>query len=58
MVEAVAGPTWKSLKAKAEADGCLEPSGVQVGIRLFEPEKRVEFHFAVRKAPVTAPEAV
>ncbi len=58
LIEAVSGPVWKSLRLRAEADGCVEPGGVQVEIRLFETEKRLEFHYAVRKAPVTAPESI
>jgi alpha-mannosidase len=52
------GPIWKSLQIKAEADGCAEPGGVTLEIRLYETEKRVEFHFKVRKSPITAPEAI
>lgn len=52
------GPIWKSLQIKAEADGCAEPGGVKLEIRLYETEKRVEFYFTVRKSPVTVPEAV
>ncbi len=58
LAEAVSGPVWKSLKLRGEADGCVEPGGVQVEIRLFENEKRLELHYAVRKAPVTAPESI
>jgi hypothetical protein len=52
------GPIWKSLQIKAEADGCAEPGGVKLEIRLYETEKRVEFDFTVRKAPITSPEAI
>ncbi len=58
LLEAVSGPVWKSLKLRGEADGCVEPGSAQVEIRLFENEKRLEFHYAVRKAPVTAPESI
>ena len=54
----VSGPIWRNLLVKGEADGCAEPGGVKLEIRLYETEKRIEFHFAVRKLPVTAPEAV
>ena len=58
LVEAADGPVWKSLKIKAEADGCIEPGGVQLEIRLFNTEKRIEFHYDIRKAPSRAPESV
>ena len=58
LVDSTDGPVWKSLKLKAEADGCAEPGGVQFEIRLFNTEKRIEFHYDIRKAPVRAPESV
>jgi Glycosyl hydrolases family 38 N-terminal domain/Glycosyl hydrolases family 38 C-terminal domain len=58
LVETTDGPVWKSLKIKAEADGCTEPGGVQLEIRLFHTDKRIEFHYNIRKAPVRAPESV
>jgi hypothetical protein len=58
LVETTDGSVWKSLKLKAEADGCIEPGGVQLEIRLFNTDKRIEFHYDIRKAPVRAPESV
>jgi hypothetical protein len=52
------GPIWKSLLLEASLDGCAETNGVKVEIRLYETEKRVELHFALRKLPVTSAEAV
>ncbi len=52
------GSIWKSLEFSAEMDGCATNKGVKVEVRLYETEKRIEFHFTLRKLPVTAPEAV
>ncbi len=54
----VRGQLWKTLAIEGEADGCAGRGGVRLEIRLYESEKRIEFHFAVRKSPVTAPEAI
>ncbi len=52
------GPIWKSLAIEAEADGCAGRGGVKLEVRLYESEKRVEFHFTVRKSAVATPEAI
>ena len=39
-------------------EGCDPTSGARLEIRLFEPEKRIEFHWLLRKLPVPEPEAV
>lgn len=52
------GPIWKSLLLSADLDGCASNRGVHAEIRLYEPEKRVEFHFDLRKLPIPTPEAV
>ena len=52
------GPIWSSILVKADLDGCAEPGSVHADIRLFKTEKRIEFHFGMRKLPVTDPEAV
>ena len=55
------GPIWKSLTISADADGCItteEKPGVQCEVRLYEPEKRIEFHFQMRKQYVNQPEAI
>lgn len=53
-----AGPIWKSLDFTAELEGCATNQGVRGEIRLYETEKRLEFHFALRKLPVPSPESV
>jgi len=52
------GPIFKSVVVQANLDGCAEPNGIRTEIRLYETEKRVEFHFDVRKLPIREPEAV
>jgi Glycosyl hydrolases family 38 N-terminal domain/Glycosyl hydrolases family 38 C-terminal domain len=52
------GPIWKSVVVTGEADGCAVPNGLHCEIRLYETEKRIELHFAIRKNPITSPEAV
>lgn len=52
------GPVWKSIVLAGSLDGCAEKNGARVEIRLYEPEKRVEFHWTVRKLPVPQAEAV
>ena len=52
------GPIWKSLRLTADLDGCATNQGVRTEIRLYDTEKRVELHFALRKLPVPTPESV
>ena len=52
------GPIWQSLLLSADLDGCAATNGAQAEIRLYDTEKRVELHFAIRKLPVPTPEAV
>lgn len=52
------GPVWKSIVLSGQLAGCAEKDGARVEIRLYEPEKRVEFHWTIRKLPVPQAEAV
>ena len=52
------GAIWKSLRLSADLDGCATNKGVEAEIRLYDTEKRIELHFALRKLPVPTPEAV
>ena len=52
------GPIWQSLIVKADLDGCAEGRGLETEIRMYEPEKRIELHYTLRKEPVRTPEAV
>ncbi len=54
----VAGPIWKSLEFHGELDGCAKPNGVRIEVRLYETEKRIELRYAIRKLPLTRPEAI
>lgn len=54
----VDGPLWRSVVLKGRLDGCAEKEGARLEVRLFQADKRIEFHYAVRKLPVTAGEAV
>ncbi|MDD4869892.1 MAG: glycoside hydrolase family 38 C-terminal domain-containing protein [Kiritimatiellae bacterium] len=51
-------PIWQSLLVSADVAGCITTKGFRVEIRMFETEKRIEFHYAMRKLPVTTPESV
>jgi len=53
-----AGPVWRSIAFTADMGGCAEPNGASGEIRLYEAEKRIEFHFAIRKLADVQPEAV
>jgi hypothetical protein len=52
------GPIWKSLVVNGDLDGCDEKEGFRAEIRLYEPEQRIELHFAIRKLPISDPEAI
>jgi alpha-mannosidase len=52
------GPVWKSVVLAGRLEGCAEQDGARVEIRLYQTEKRVEFHWSIRKLPVPQAEAV
>ena len=52
------GPIWRSLVLTADMDGCAAKNGLRLELRLYDTEKRVELHFAIRKLPVPTPESV
>lgn len=52
------GPIWRSLRLAGDLEGAATNRGVHLEVRLYEPEKRLELHFALRKLPVPTPEAV
>ena len=51
-------PLWKSVTFSGDADGCLEPNGLRVEVRLYHAEKRVELVYSCRKLDVITPEAI
>lgn len=55
---AVQGPVWKSIALEGRLQGCAEKNGARLEIRVFETEKRVEFHWSIRKLPVAQAESV
>ena len=55
---APAARSGRACRLSADLDGCATNNGVQAEIRLYDTEKRVELHFAIRKLPVPTPEAV
>ncbi|MFV2069051.1 MAG: glycoside hydrolase family 38 C-terminal domain-containing protein, partial [Pirellulales bacterium] len=52
------GPIWQSLLIRGDLDGCAATNGASAEIRLYEQEKRIEFHYAVRKLPIPRPEGI
>ena len=54
----VDGPIWKSLFIHGESPICADSHGVNLEIRLYKKEKRIEFLYDMYKLPVFEPEAV
>ncbi len=54
----VDGPIWKSLYVYGESPDCADSHGVNLEIRLYKKEKRIEFIYDMYKLPVNDPEAV
>jgi hypothetical protein len=52
------GPIWRSVQIRGELPGTDPGKGIHGEVRLYETEPRIEIHFAVRKLPVTDPEAI
>jgi alpha-mannosidase len=52
------GPVWNSLRLQGDLPGCADPRGVEVEIRLYNTEKRIEWIYSLHKLPVTDPEAL
>ncbi len=58
-VEAVGdGPVWQSVRLRAQVPGCADAHGVTCEVRLYKTAKLIELRYALRKLPVTDPEAV
>ncbi len=56
--EIVSGNIWNSIKVHGTMPGCSDSRGVNVEIRLYNKDKRIEFLYDMHKLPVTEPEAV
>ncbi|MCB9282710.1 MAG: hypothetical protein H6563_01440 [Lewinellaceae bacterium] len=52
------GPIWKSIRIHGIIPECADPRGVDIEIRLYHPEKRIQLLYGMHKLPVTDPEAV
>ncbi len=58
MEAGIDGPLWKSVVFKGESEGFESDPPIRFEIRLFKQEKRIEFHFNVRKIRISDPEGV
>ena len=52
------GPIWKSLYLNGKIPACVNDGGVNIEIRLYHNDKRIEFYYSMLKLPVTTPESV
>lgn len=52
------GPVWKSITITGQVPGCADSEGIHCEIRLYNHEKKVEFHYSMKKLAVTDPEGV
>jgi len=52
------GPIWKSLYLHAEMPVCTDEKGVNIELRLYHREKRIEIRYNMYKMPLTSPEGV
>ncbi|MDR1524593.1 MAG: hypothetical protein LBS79_04950 [Tannerella sp.] len=52
------GPVYQSILIHGESACCHDGFGVNIEVRLFHHEKRIEWHYAVKKTPVTDPDGI
>jgi hypothetical protein len=52
------GPIYKSIWIQGKSACCEERFGVNIELRLFHHEKRIELHYAVKKEPITDPDGI
>lgn len=52
------GDIWSSIKILGNIPVCADERGVNIEIRLYKVDKRIELLYDMRKLPVTKPEAV
>jgi len=52
------GPVWDSAVLAGSLEGCAEKNGARLEIRLYRTEKRIEFHWSIRKLAAPQAEAV
>jgi hypothetical protein len=54
----VDGAVFQSMLVEADLEGCAVPGSVRIEIRLYKTDKRIAFHYGLRKLPVTDPEGL
>jgi hypothetical protein len=52
------GAIYQSVHIRGQSAGCEAKSGVDIEIRLFHQEKRIELHYTMRKLPITEPDGI
>lgn len=52
------GEIWSSIKLNGHIPICADERGVNIEIRLYNVDKRIEILYGMHKLPVTSPEAV
>jgi hypothetical protein len=52
------GPIYQSVHIEGKSGCCDDDFGIKIEVRLFHQEKRIELNYAVRNAPITAPNGV
>ncbi len=52
------GPLWKSAILRGSCELAPSPNGVEIEIRLYKLEAKVEFRYRIRKRPSTDPESL
>ncbi|RLD51571.1 MAG: hypothetical protein DRJ05_18265, partial [Bacteroidetes bacterium] len=52
------GPIWKSLYLNGKIPDCADEKGVDIEIRLYHDDKRIEFYYSMNKLPVTTAEGI
>ncbi|MDX1477893.1 MAG: glycoside hydrolase family 38 C-terminal domain-containing protein [Saprospiraceae bacterium] len=58
VVQRTEGAIYQSVILHGDLPGCADNRGVEIEIRLFTHEKRLELHYTLFKLPVETPEAV
>ena len=52
------GPIYQSLYIDGKSACCEAGFGVEIEVRLFHHEKRIELHYAIKKSPITDPDGI
>lgn len=54
----VQGPVWTSVSLTGDLPECTHEGGIRLEIRLFRTEKRIAWHYAMKKKQVVEPEGL